>query len=180
MRETGEYYAIHSDETGRFLRMRVQNESVRLVMPNDLGMDWNIQDHPGLSWDWRVRQMPAAAREDREQLDDTAGAIYVTFSFNFFGRPRSIKYTYSSNLPVGTVVSRGRLQVIVVASGSHQADGWIHIVRDVAEDYRLVFRKNPPDRPVSIAVWSDSDSTNSESEIDIDNILLLSHGVAIE
>ena len=180
MREAGEYYAIHVDESGKFLRMQVKDESVRIVMPNEEGMDWSLEDHPRISWQWRVQQMPDGAREDRDALDDTAGAVYITFSFNFFGQPRSIKYTYSSTLPVGTVVSQGRLKVIVVASGPTQLEKWIRIDRDVAEDYRIMFGKNPPDRPVSIALWSDSDSIHGMSEIDIDNVMLLAPGSLVE
>lgn len=172
MREEGEYYAVMADDDGQYLKLRTRNESLRLVIPNSSTFDWDLTRMPGLSWRWRPVTLPVGADEVRR--DDTAGAIYVTFYFDWLRRPRSIKYTHSTTLPVGTVVDRGVLQVIVVSTGSVPGNDWVTVKRNVLEDYRRVFGKEPPSHPVSIAVWSDSDTTQSESEIDIDDILLRS------
>ena len=170
MREEGEYYAVMADADGQYLKLRTRNESLRLVIPNASTFDWDLTRTPELSWRWRPVTLPDGGDEVRR--DDTAGAMYVTFYFDWLRRPRSIKYTHSTTLPVGTVVDRGVLQVIVVSSGASPHGDWVGIERNVLEDYRRVFGKEPPSHPVSIAVWSDSDTTQSESEIDIDDIRL--------
>jgi len=170
MREEGEYYAVMSDGHGKYLKLRTRNESLRLVIPNASTFDWDITRMPELSWRWRPVTLPDGG--DEIHRDDTAGAVYVTFYFDWLRRPRSIKYTHSTTLPVGTVVDRGVLQVVVVSSGAVPGNDWLAIERNVLEDYRRLFGKEPPSHPVSIAVWSDSDTTQSESEIDIDDIRL--------
>jgi len=51
---------------------------------------------------------------------------------------------------------------------------WISYERNVADDYRLLFGKNPPNEPVAIMLWSDSDTVNSTAEVDFDDVMLLS------
>ena len=98
------------------------------------------------------------------------GAVYITFGTDRLGRPKSIKYTYSSSLPPGSVLRQGSLRVVVVSRG--ETNRWETIVRDVAADYRSLFGEDPPD-PKSITLWSDSDDTNSEAEVDVDDLVLL-------
>jgi Protein of unknown function (DUF3047). len=98
----------------------------------------------------------------------------VTFGSDWLGRPKSIKYTYSSSLPVGTTVSFGPLKVIVVDSAREPRAGeWETVQRRIRDDYRQVFGGSPPDRPVSITLWSDSDTTGDEAVVDIDDLELL-------
>ncbi len=170
-REEGEYFAIHKEGDSRFLRLRVVDESVRLILPNGRGMDWKLASHPRISWRWRANHLPPGAREDT--INDTGGAVYVIFTMDRFRGPRSIKYTYSSTLPVGTVLSKGRLKIVVVSSGLRSTGEWLRVERDVEADYRRLFGRAPPDEPVSIAIWSDSDTTHSMAEIDFDDLMLL-------
>ncbi len=164
---------VQKEGNNQFLRVRVKDGYARIVQANGDTFEWNLDTHPYLSWRWRALQLPPGAREDRKKQNDTGAALYVTFSFNFLGIPRSIKYTYSSTLPVGTVVSYGNLKVLVVSSGKERIGSWKTIVRNVREDYRTLFGKYPPDRPVSIALWSDSNDTDSIAEADFDDIRLL-------
>lgn len=172
MAEDEKFYVVEEDGN-QFLRAYTEGEAQRISVANepDFGLDWNLNEHPTLAWKWRALQLPRGARED--DVNDTGGALYVTFSRDWLGRPRSIKYTYSTALPVGTVVSFGRLKVIVAASGLDGFGHWTEVERNVAEDYQRVFGKNPPERPLSITLWSDSDDTGDVAEVDFDDIVLL-------
>ncbi len=173
--EEGEYVGVQKEDGRKFLRLRTDNESVRIVLPNVEGeaLDWNLSQHPHLRWEWRAVELPPGARED--EINDTGAAFYVTFSSDWLGRPRSIKYTYSSTLPVGTVIDQGPLKVLVIASGKEPGVGrWNTVRRDVRADYRQLFGGSPPERPISVALWSDSDTTGERSVADFDNIVLLS------
>jgi hypothetical protein len=164
-------FRVVRENNRQFVRAQTQNGVARIIMPNDGdALVWNFEDHPKISWEWRAVQLPEGAREDR--VNDTGGAVYVTFDMDWLGRPRSIKYTYSSTLPVGTVVNFGRLKVIVVSSGADGIGDWIRIERDVVSDFRRVFRGDPPSQPLSIALWSDTDDTRSSAQVDFDNIIL--------
>lgn len=162
---------MRRDSSGTFLRGRTQGEAMWISRPNGHGYHWNLESHPRLSWRWRAHSLPQGARETSRKANDAGAALYVIFSRDFFGRPRAIKYTWSSSLPEGTVADYGRLKVLVVASGLQP--GWHGIERDVAADYRTLFDRHPPDEPVALAVWSDSDSTGDEARVDFDDIELL-------
>jgi hypothetical protein len=164
-------FRVVRDGNRQFVRARTNSGVARIIMPNDGdAFSWNLDDHPALTWEWRASELPTGAREDR--INDTGGALYVTFDLDWLGRPRSIKYTYSSTLPVGSVINFGRLKVIVVSSGADGIGDWVRIERDVASDFRRVFRGDPPSKPLSIALWSDTDDTRSSAQVDFDNIML--------
>ena len=170
--EPGERFDVLEEEGNQFVRLYTNNEYIRFSQRNGKEFDWDLRDHPRLQWRWRALTLPKGASEKGE--NDTGGAVYVTFGTDWLGRPKSIKYTYSSTLPVGTVVSFGPLNVIVVNSGREPGMGtWKTETRNVIDDYKQIFGDAPPNRPVSITISGDSDSTGDESKVDIDDIMLL-------
>lgn len=174
MRPDEEFFVVE-DSGNKFLRAFTNGEAVHLSMANDEDFDWNLKTHPYLSWDWRANKLPEGAREDKPKRNDAGLGFYVTFYFKkglLLRRPVSIKYTYSSSLPVGTILKQGTLRVIVVSNGQDGYGEWVHIERNVWEDYRAAFGGSPPERPLSIRLWSDSDDTGKVGEGDFDNIML--------
>ena len=172
-----EKFYVTTDGENKVLRGYTEGWTTHVTMANASdGFDWDLRSHPRLSWDWRVLRLPDGAREDDEKLNDSAAAVYVVFKFEGFliKKPKVIKYSYSSTLPVGTVVTYGKLKIIVASSGLDGIGTWRTIERDVVADYRRVFDGDPPDRPLSIRLWVDSNSTKTVAEADFDNIRLLS------
>ena len=170
-RSADEYFEVREEDGNKYAHAYTKGEATTLILVNGEGFTWDLKYRPVLRWAWRATALPEGAREDEKDLNDTGAAVYVTFSQDWLGRPRSIKYTYSSTLPVGTVVSQGRLKALVVASG--ESGEWTSVMRNVAEDYRRLFGKEPPDEPISIALWSDSDNTGGPAEADFDDLTLL-------
>lgn len=156
-----------------FVSSRTSGEAIRIILPNGDGYRWRLETHPRLQWSWRARVLPEGAREDHRGRNDTGAALYVTMSRDWLGRPRTIKYSYSSTLPAGSTASYGNLKVLVVSSARDGVGAWRTVVRDVAEDYRSLFGGKPPPEPAAIALWNDSDSTQLAAESDFDDILLL-------
>ena len=174
MRPDEEFFVVE-EEGNKFLRAFTKGEAVHLSMANGEDFDWNLDSHPYLSWDWRANKLPEGAREDNPKKNDAGLGFYVTFYFKkglLLRRPVSIKYTYSSSLPVGTVLKQGTLRVIVVSNGKEGYGDWVRIERNVLEDYREAFGGSPPNSPLSIRLWSDSDDTGQIGEGDFDNIML--------
>ena len=170
--EPGERFEVISENGNQFVRLYTDSEYIRFSKRNGKEFKWSLRTHPRLQWRWRALELPEGASERRQ--NDTGGALYVTFGTDWLGRPKSIKYTYSSSLPVGTVVSFGPLKVIVVESAREPGMGeWKTETRNVVNDYRQVFGDDPPNRPVSITLSGDSDTTNDESKVDVDDIELL-------
>ncbi|WP_263810465.1 DUF3047 domain-containing protein [Salinibacter pepae] len=171
-RNPGETVEVREENENRYVRLITDGEALRYTKRNGVDFEWNLKDHPRLTWRWRAQQLPEGASEKGQ--NDTGGAVYVTFGSDWLGRPKSIKYTYSSSLPVGTTVSFGPLKVIVVDSAREPRTGeWETVQRRIRDDYRQVFGEDPPDRPVSITLWSDSDTTGDEAKVDVDDIELL-------
>ncbi len=171
-REPGEEFFIAEEDDNQFLRVNTRDEAQRYTLRNGEEFDWNLKQHPWLQWEWRARQLPEGASERGQ--NDAGAAMYVTFGTDWLGRPKSIKYTYSSTLPVGAVVSFGPLKVLVVDSAREPRLGqWKTVRRNVIADYEQIFGGQPPNRPVSITVWSDSDTTSDVARVDFDSIQLL-------
>jgi hypothetical protein len=170
--EQGETFEVQEENGNRFIRTRTEDEALRFSVVNGRQIEWNLKENPRLQWRWRAIHLPEGASEKGK--NDTGGAVYVTFGKDWIGRPKSIKYTYSSSLPVGTVVSYGPLKVIVVDSKREPRTGeWKTVQRRITDDYRQVFGGKPPNRPVSITIWNDSDTTHDKAIVDFDDIELL-------
>ena len=172
VREPGESITVRSENDNQFLHVNVKNEAIRYSQLNGKDFDWSLREHPRIQWRWRAHHLPEGASEKGK--NDTGAALYVTFGSDWLGRPKSIKYTYSSSLPVGTVVSFGPLKVLVVDSKREPHTGeWKTVQRSLRSDYRQIFGEDPPNRPVSITFWSDSDTTGDYASVDFDDIELL-------
>ncbi len=168
-----DYFEVVEEGGRKFVRVFTEDESTQVIRPNGEGYKWTFDTHPRLRWDWRALRLPEGARETEKKKNDSGAALYVTFKQDWLGRPRSIKYVYSSTLPVGTVATHGPLKVLVASSGKEGTGAWKTVDRDVVADYRRLFNEDPPEEPISIMLWSDSDDTNSVSEVNFDNLVLL-------
>lgn len=166
-----QHFRVAAEGGNQFLRAYTQNEAFRITQRNGKEFDWNLSEQPYLQWQWRANQLPEGASEKGE--NDTGGAVYVTYGEDWLGRPKSIKYTYSSTLPVGTTVDFGPLTAIVVASGAEGTGQWQTETRNVAQDIRNVAGDDVPQKPIAISLWSDTDTTGGTAEVDFDDIRLL-------
>ena len=170
--ESGEEVAVRSENGNQFVRFITKNATARYTKRNGTDFDWSVEERPVVQWVWRALELPEGASERGE--NDTGAAIYVTFGTDWLGRPKSIKYTYSSSLSIGETVDFGSLKVIVVDSRAESERGtWQTVRRHVAEDYRRLFGEEPPDRPAGITLWSDTDTTHGTARVDFDNVRLL-------
>ena len=165
-------FRVVQDGAGnRVLRMTTRGRPHRLTLlvNQTHAPRWDLSEDATLSWRWRARALPPGAREDQRRLNDVGAAVYVTFGRDLIGRPKQIKYTYSSTLPVGTTMRQGALRVMVVSTGAEPTGQWLTVSRDVRADYAALFGNLPRD-PVGITVWSDTDDTNSSADMDLDDL----------
>ena len=171
MERDDDYVEVVTDSSGKVGRVYVNDNTEQIARMNDDTLDWRLSDYPVLSWRWKVLQLPEGAREDRKKLNDSGAALYVTFPRkDWLGRPHTIKYVYSTTLPIGKRVRYGALWVVVVSEKDGNTGAWEHVEVNVQEDYKSIFGKPPPDKPLYIMIWSDSDNTGSKAEYLIDDI----------
>jgi hypothetical protein len=143
----------------------------------------DLKEYPVLRWRWKVDQVVASGDPRRKDKDDYAARVYVTFAFEpdkatfvermryksarkFFGDVpfAAISYIWASRTPVGTVMDSPHMgdivKLIVVESGN--AGEWAVEERNVRDDYRLAFGKDPP-RVSGVAIMTDTDNTRERA-----------------
>ncbi|MGW8270918.1 MAG: DUF3047 domain-containing protein [Burkholderiales bacterium] len=152
------------------------------------------RSHPFLEWDWRVPALPSGADPRIATREDAAARVIVSFhgdleKLDFADRAQlrfakalsgqalpyaTLMYIWANALPVGTVVRNphtARVRMIVVDSGTRGLGEWIHLRRNLREDYRRAFGEDPWD-VVAIGVMTDSDNTRGSARAYYGDIVL--------
>ncbi len=132
---------------------------------------YRVADHPWLEWTWRVNRLQRTADIRVAEREDFAAAIFL-----IFGRPDMLNpdvptlvYVWTSDqLPEGAVVDSphlpGVVRSIVVRSGESRNGEWIREHRNVVDDFRRAFMKEPPASVEVIAIFTDNDQTGEPVE----------------
>lgn len=165
-----DFVEVIADGSNKVLRVFSQSDSEQIVLMNGDSYNWDLPTHPKLAWKWKALQLPEGAREDKSKRNDSGAALYVVFKEkDWLGRPNTLKYVYSSSLPLEKVAKHGALKVVVVSNMQSSMNEWISIERNVIADYRRLFGKNPSN-PLYIMIWSDSDNTKKTADVYFDDI----------
>jgi len=131
---------------------------------------------PILFWRWRVDKFPTVRHEGTRAGDDYAARLYILFSaqpvqqeaspVEVFTHAHAINYIWSRELPLNQQLASpfdDRSQMLVASSGDQTVGQWVEVSRNLAEDYRAIFKKEPPPI-VGIAIMTDSDNSDSTAE----------------
>jgi len=165
------------EENGnKFLRYE-GTEAKHLNFPLIDKKEIDIYETPILKWDWRIFDIPEGGDEDSSSQNDVAASVYVVFDTSrilFQKVPVSIRYTWSSKHPVGSLFSklRGRQRIMVIGTGENNLGEWQTFERNIVEDYENIFGKTPPRTPIAILILSDGDETRSHIKADYDDFEL--------
>jgi hypothetical protein len=148
-------------------------------------VDADPKNYPMLAWEWKVNRVIAKGDVTRKSGDDYPARIYVTFAedpedLSFFQRTRLaavrmvygktppsavLAYVWGNRAPVGTIHPNpytDRVQMIVVESGPVHLNRWRMYRRNIVEDFRRAFAKDPP-RLSGVAVMTDTDNTGESA-----------------
>jgi hypothetical protein len=160
--------AVHASSSASMLRNKVRLE------PADLA---------ALRFSWKVPQLIEGADLALREADDSPVRVVLFFEGDrsrFSGRDAllaelvrtvtgeempyaTLMYVWCNRREPGTVVASprtGRVQTIVVESGTRRLDQWVDYERDIRADYQRAFGE-PPGALVGIGIMSDSDNTRS-------------------
>jgi len=132
---------------------------------------FNPKEYPMISWSWKVLEFP---KKDKIKLtkkgwlekDDYPARVYVIFPSLIFTNTKSIEYIWDETLPEGTIITSPYLKnikLIVVESGKTFMNRWIFEERNIYQDYKKAFGKNPG-HVGAIAIMTDADNTLSTAE----------------
>jgi len=166
-------YRVRVEDGNHYLEATDEGESVILGRE----IRWNLDEYPYLSFRVRVHRIPEGGDERDDRKVDSAAGLYITYKKKVFGKiPESVKYVWSSTLPVGTAVRRegiGRPWQVVFATGKDRLGEWRTFVFDLRQAYRDTFGGDPPSKPLGIGILSDANSLHSQAYADYDDIRVL-------
>jgi hypothetical protein len=158
----------------------LRSEGNSFALHRDLVMD--LGQYPILSWSWKVSRLPVGGDVRVPELDDQAAGIYLVFPR--WPSPRTssdvIGYVWDTRAPVGTRLVHPKapnVRIIVVESGPDRLDRWLRQQRNVAEDYRALFGRQPP-RAGKLGLMIDSNDTQSGAEALFGELTFATPGIA--
>lgn len=132
---------------------------------------YRIVEHPWIEWTWRVNRLQRTA-----DIRVKAGEDYAAALFLIFGRPNmlnrdvpTLAYVWTSaRIPEGSIVDSpyhpGTTRNIVVRSGEKRLGQWLRERRNVMDDFRQAFGREPPETVEVIALFTDNDQTREPVE----------------
>ncbi len=172
-------WVVRSEGANKYLHIRDEyrpGPTVSLFFQTDKS-GWKLSEHPILSWRWRVNEIPPGADERFTETNDTPASVAVVYGTKFPFTPIVIRWVWSASLPVGAVAyrpGRGRPYVIVLGSGSEGLGEWVTVERNLVDDYRAIFGKEPPEKPKAIQISTDANRTQgAASDADYDDFRAL-------
>jgi len=105
----------------------------------------NAKDYPYIKWRWKVMLLPEGGDVRLKRKNDQAAQIIVLFEGG-----KCISYVWDTTAPEGTVMEESvpwpfsiKIKVLVVKSGAEDINRWISMRRNIYEDYRRFFNKEP-------------------------------------
>jgi hypothetical protein len=157
------------------LVMRLVSQQSSFALYRDVTV--NLNELPTLSWSWKVLKLPTGGDVRHVTTDDEAAQIYVIFPRWPYPKVSSevLGYIWDSRAPVGLTLHSPRadnVRLIVLQSGQEKLGRWVKESRNVADDYRALFGKEPP-VVGRVAVMVDSNDTRSEAEAWFQDLVFL-------
>lgn len=134
-------------------------------------VNYALAEYPWLEWSWRVDRLQNSAELDNKALQDFAAAIYLIFEEGRFFKKNTTVLSYvwtNARYQPGKIVESpyysGISQMVVVQAGERNLGRFVTERRNVREDYRRAFRREPPQVVNVIALFTDNDQTREPVE----------------
>lgn len=165
--------SIEQDKEGSFLRILSVNDTFGLKKE----MSFDIRKFPYLTWRWKALRLPEEGDIRKRETDDQAGQVYVLFpKFPTTVNTRSMGYIWDSKVPQGfsgTSTAYSKMKYFVLQSGTGKLDQWIWETRNVYEDYKKLFKEEPPEVG-GLLLYINTQHTKSSSEIEYGDLFFSS------
>lgn len=143
------------------------------------------KEYPLIEWRWKILNIYRKGDVTTKAGDDYPARLYITFETNYadmglfekvtheiarrlygeYPPGSAITYIWESKTPKGSIVPNpytDRVRMIVVESGDSLLNQWIQEERNVYEDYKSAFGREPP-MISGVAIMTDSDNTGESS-----------------
>jgi hypothetical protein len=169
--KTGEpQIQVRQEGEAVYLRSKANKSSFGLR--KEFALD--TKEFPYLNWKWQVTQLPEKGDFRRKESDDQAAQVCVLFPrFPATLNTEFVCYYWESN-PMnkgleGESVVWSKARIIVLEAGKEKLNQWVTEKRNVYEDYKRLFKKEPP-KAGGIVYYINSQHTQSVAESSLDEI----------
>ena len=137
-------------------------------------MNFSIKDYPYLNWKWKVTRLPEKGDFLKKETDDQAAQMYVLFPrFPAKVNTEIVGYLWESNAKnkgvEGESPAWSKSKVIVLQAGPERLNQWVQEKRNVYEDYKRLFKKEPP-KAGGISIYINTQHTQGKAESFFDHI----------
>jgi hypothetical protein len=139
------------------------SEKTSFGLKKNISID--IKKYPYITFAWRVEKLPENADFRNKETDDQAAQLYIVFGkFQLFAN--IIGYIWGNKAPrftTGISPAWNRTRIIVLQSGSEKLGTWVTETRNIHEDYKTLFGKDPGKANL-ITLYINSQHTKSRAE----------------
>jgi len=155
------------EEIGPTLKLHADKSS--FFIQKEINVD--LRHTPWLVWQWKVTALPEQGDFTRTEQDDQPAQLILAFSKSFWEIRKSVSYIWGNTFPIGTMEDTAAgallplidLKAVVVRSGETDMDTWISESRNVFEDYKQLYGKEP-ESVVGIRIQINSQHTKAQAE----------------
>jgi len=186
--KTHSIYTIDKSDSVSALKLNSDSSASALVYKNK----FDIYNTPNIEFSWKINKVIHGADGSTKVGDDYPVRIYIMFEYDpvksgikdkavfntlkyFYGEyppESSLNYVWSNieyKTPMINSPYTDRVKVLFLNSGNASAGKWIVHTRNVLDDYKKFFKKNPP-KFATLGIMIDTDNTGKIAESYIDYI----------
>jgi len=161
-------YSIVKTDNGHVLKAESKASASALIYK----YKYDLKEYPILTWRWKVENIIKKGDEMKKDADDYAARVCVIFPHWFPSLTKKITYLWGNKLPKGEHTPSpyySRSIMVAVESGNEDMGKWVVVQRNVYEDFKMYFGKEPPTIG-GIAIMTDTDNTGESAIAYYDDI----------
>lgn len=125
----------------------------------------DIKEYPYINFRWKVIELPTNGDFRKKETDDQAAQIYIAFG-TFRLTAKIVGYLWENKAPkltTGVSPAWSKTRLIVLESGPEKIGKWIFEKRNIYNDYKELFEKEPSEAKL-ISLYINSQHTKSRAE----------------
>ena len=125
----------------------------------------DIKEYPYINFRWKVIELPRNGDFRKKETDDQAAQIYVAFG-TFKLTAKIVGYLWENKAPkliTGVSPAWSKTRVIVLESGPEKIGKWVCEKRNIYNDYKELFEKEPPKAEL-VSLYINSQHSKSRAE----------------
>lgn len=140
-------------EGDRFI-VKAESEASASMIYKEVNAD--PRAYPILRWEWKILNVLRKGDPTKKSGDDYPARVYLTFRDG-----TGINYIWESKFPKGRVLPNPfvtKVKMLIVKSGPEQIGQWVKEERNLYEDYKQAFGREPPSI-AALSLMTDTDNT---------------------